>query len=112
MNWEKFQESSEYLLWKDLYRVANEYDINEDNFFKKTDLSGEYWEPFFDRLFKLGCMLGYNRNLKEIKMDWMRPILYFGAQSNGIIEFDGRRDEVDKGAISNAILVKFNSKFF
>ena len=110
MNWEKFQESSEYLLWKDLYRVANEYDINEDNFFKKTDLSGEYWEPFFDRLFKLGCMLGYNRNLKEIKMDWMRPILYFGAQSNGIIEFDGRRDEVDKGAISNAILVKFSFK--
>ena len=110
MTWESFQQSNEYILWKDIYRVANEYGINEDNYFRKTDLSGEYWEPFFDRLYKMGCMLGYTKKLKEIKMDWMRPILYFGAQSQGIIEFDGRRDEVNKGAISNAILVKFSFK--
>ena len=110
MTWESFQKSSEYILWKDLNRVANEYEINEDNYFKKTDLSGEYWEPFFDRLYKMGSMLGYTKKLREIKMDWMRPILYFGAQSQGIIEFDGRRDEVNKGAISNAILVKFSFK--
>ena len=110
MTWETFQQSNEYILWKDLNRVANEYGINEDNYFKKTDLSGEYWEPFFDRLYKMGCMLGYTKKLREIKMDWMRPILYFGAQSQGIIEFDGRRDEVNKGAISNAILVKFSFK--
>ena len=110
MTWEAFQQSSEYILWKDINRVANEYEINEDNYFKKTDLSGEYWEPFFDRLYKMGSMLGYTKKLREIKMDWMRPILYFGAQSQGIIEFDGRRDEVNKGAISNAILVKFSFK--
>ena len=110
LTWETFQQSNEYILWKDLNRVANEYGINEDNYFKKTDLSGEYWEPFFDRLYKMGCMLGYTKKLREIKMDWMRPILYFGAQSQGIIEFDGRRDEVSKGAISNAILVKFSFK--
>ena len=110
ITWEKFQQSSEYILWKDINRVANEYEINEDNYFKKTDLSGEYWEPFFDRLYKMGSMLGYTKKLREIKMDWMRPILYFGAQSQGIIEFDGRRDEVNKGAISNAILVKFSFK--
>ena len=110
MTWDQFQLSSEYILWKDLYRLANEYGINEDNFFKKTDLGGEYWEPFLDRLYKIGCIFSYTKKLREIKMDWMRPILYFGAQSQGIIEFDGRRDEVKKGAIANAILVKFSFK--
>ena len=110
ITWDSFKKSSEYILWEDLFRVAKEYGINEDNFFKKTDLSGEHWEPFYDRLYKLGSMLGFTKKLKEIRIDWMRPILYFGAQSTGIIEFDGRRDEVNKGAIANAILVKFSFK--
>ena len=110
MTWESFQLSNEYILWKDINRVANEYEINEDNYFKKTDLGGEYWEFFFDRLYKMGSMLGLTKKLREIKMDWMRPILYFGSQSQGIIEFDGRRDEINKGAIANAILVKFSFK--
>ena len=110
MTWDSFKKTSEYILWEDLFRVAKEYGINEDNFFKKTDLSGEYWEPFFDRLYKMGSMLGFTKKLKEIRIDWMRPILYFGAQSTGVIEFDGRRDEVNKGAIANAILVKFSFK--
>ena len=110
MSWDSFQKTSEYILWKDLFRVAEEYGINEDTYFKKTDLSGEFWEPFFDRLYKMGSMLGFTKKLKEIRIDWMRPILYFGAQSTGVIEFDGRRDEVNKGAISNAILVKFSFK--
>ena len=110
MSWDSFQKSSEYILWKDLFRVAEEYSINEDTYFKKTDLSGEFWEPFLDRLYKMGSILGFTKKLKEIRMDWMRPILYFGAQSTGIIEFDGRRDEINKGAISNAILVKFSFK--
>ena len=106
--WDNFKKSSEYKLWEDLFRVAKEYGINEDTYFKKTDLSGEYWEPFFDRLYKMGSMLGFTKKLKEIRIDWMRPILYFGAQSTGIIEFDGRTDKVNKGAIANAILVKFS----
>ena len=110
MSWDSFQKSSEYILWKDLFRVAEEYSINEDTYFKKTDLSGEFWEPFLDRLYKMGSILGFTKKLKEIRMDWMRPILYFGAQSTGVIEFDGRRDEINKGAISNAILVKFSFK--
>ena len=110
MTWDSFKKTSEYRLWEDLFRVAKEYSINEDTYFKKTDLSGEYWEPFFDRLYKMGSMLGFTKKLKEIRIDWMRPILYFGAQSTGVIEFDGRRDEINKGAISNAILVKFSFK--
>ena len=108
--WDNFKKSSEYKLWEDLFRVAKEYGINEDTYFKKTDLSGEYWEPFFDRLYKMGSMLGFTKKLKEIRIHWMRPILYFGAQSTGIIEFDGRTDKVNKGAIANAILVKFSFK--
>ena len=110
MTWDTFKKSGEYLLWEDLFRVAKEYGINEDTYFKKTDFSGEYWEPFFDRLYKMGSMLGFTKKLKEIRLDWMRPILYFGAQSTGVIEFDGRRDEINKGAIANAILVKFSFK--
>ena len=110
MTWDSFKKTNEYLLWEDLFHVAKEYGINEDTYFKKTDFSGEYWEPFFDRLHKMGSMLGFTKKLKEIRIDWMRPILYFGAQSTGVIEFDGRRDEINKGAIANAILVKFSFK--
>jgi len=37
----------------------------------------------------------------------MRPILYFGARSDGIIEFDGRHDIVDKGAVGDCSVVKY-----
>jgi hypothetical protein len=50
-------------------------------------------------------MMKVNKKLREIKMDWIRPILYFGSRSDGIIEFDGRHDVVDKGAI--AMLLRF-----
>ena len=48
-----------------------------------------------------------NKKLREIKMDWIRPILYFGSRSDGIIEIDGRHDVVDKGAIADATQVRF-----
>ena len=99
--------SKEYLLWKDLARVAKEYEITETNLFTREDLSGIYWEPFFERLYKLGQMMKFTKKLKEIRIDWMRPILYFGARSDGIIEFDGRKDKVDKGAVGDCSVVKY-----
>ena len=99
--------SKEYLLWQDLNRVANEYDITETNLFAKQDLSGIFWEPFFERLYKLGQIMKVAKKLKEIRIDWMRPILYFGARSDGIIEFDGRHDIVDKGAVGDCSVVKY-----
>ena len=99
--------SKEYMLWQELNRVANEYDITETNLFAKTDLSGIYWEPFFERLYKLGQIMKFSKKLKEIRIDWMRPILYFGARSDGIIEFDGRHDIVDKGAVGDCSVVKY-----
>lgn len=105
---EDLQSSELYIIWKDLYRVALEYGINDSNIYSKTDLGGIYWEPFFDRLYKLGSMMGLTKKIKEIKSEWIRPIFYFGAQSTGIIEFDGRKDIVDKGAIGNASVLRFS----
>lgn len=107
LTYEKLIASKEYLLWKDLARVAKEYDITETNLFTMEDLSGIYWEPFFERLYKLGQMMRFTKKLKEIRIDWMRPILYFGARSDGIIEFDGRKDIVDKGAVGDCSVVKY-----
>ena len=107
LTYESLLASKEYLLWKDLARVAKEYEITETNLFTREDLGGIYWEPFFERLYKLGQMFRFTKKLKEIRIDWMRPILYFGARSDGIIEFDGRKDKVDKGAVGDCSVVKY-----
>ena len=107
LTYESLLASKEYLLWQDLSRVAKEYEITETNLFTREDLSGIYWEPFFERLYKLGQMMRFTKKLKEIRIDWMRPILYFGARSDGIIEFDGRKDIVDKGAVGDCSVVKY-----
>jgi len=107
LTYETFIASKEYMLWQELNRVAIEYDISETNLFAKEDLSGIFWEPFFERLYKLGQIMKFAKKLKEIRIDWMRPILYFGARSDGIIEFDGRHDIVDKGAVGDCSVVKY-----
>jgi len=107
LTYESLLASKEYLLWQDLARVAKEYEITETNLFTREDLSGIYWEPFFERLYKLGQIMKFTKKLKEIRIDWMRPILYFGARSDGIIEFDGRHDIVDKGAVGDCSVVKY-----
>ena len=108
LTYESLLASKEYFLWKELARVAKEYDITETNLFTKEDLGGIYWEPFFERLYKLGQIMKFTKKLKEIRIDWMRPILYFGARSDGIIEFDGRKDKVDKGAVGDCSVVKYS----
>ena len=100
--------SKEYFLWNELARVCKEYDMTETNLFTREDLGGIYWEPFFERLYKLGQIMKFTKKLKEIRIDWMRPILYFGARSDGIIEFDGRKDIVDKGAVGDCSVVKYS----
>ena len=107
LTYEKLIASKEYFLWNDLARVAKEYEITETNLFTRDDLGGIYWEPFFERLYKLGQIMRFTKKLKEIRIDWMRPILYFGARSDGIIEFDGRKDIVDKGAVGDCSVVKY-----
>ena len=110
LKWETFTASAEYIIWVELDRVCSEFRISEDTFFEKTDLGGLYWEPLLDRILKLAVMVKCNCKIKNIKMNWIRPILYFGAQSNGIVEFDGRRDIVDKGAIGEASVLRYSFK--
>ena len=43
-------------------------------------------------------------------MGWLRPFLYFQAQSNEIIIYDKRKDIVDKGAIVDASMVRYAFK--
>ena len=107
LTYETLIESKEYKLWKNLAEVQKKFNLNEATFYDYKDLGGVYWEPLLDRLYKLGVMMKLNKKLREIKMDWLRPILYFGSRSDGIIEIDGRHDVVDKGAIADATQVRF-----
>ena len=107
LTYESLLESKEYKLWQNLADVQKKYNLNEATFYDYKDLGGVYWEPLLDRIYKLGVMMKVNKKLREIKMDWLRPILYFGSRSDGIIEFDGRHDVVDKGAIADATQVRF-----
>ena len=105
---EKVLNSIEYKMMLELQRVCKEYDMTEDSYFKMTDISGVFWEPFLDRLYKLGVVMKFTKKLKEIKMDWIRPLLYFGQRSDGIVEVDGRHDIVNKTAIAGATIVRMS----
>ena len=107
LTYDSLIESKEYKLWQNLAEVQKRYNLNEATFYDYKDLGGCYWEPLLDRIYKLGVMMKVNKKLREIKMDWIRPVLYFGSRSDGIIEFDGRHDVVDKGAIADATQVRF-----
>ena len=105
---DKVLNSIEYKMMLELQRVCKEYDMTEDSYFKMTDISGVFWEPFLDRLYKLGVVMKFTKKLKEIKMDWIRPLLYFGQRSDGIVEVDGRHDIVSKTAIAGATIVRMS----
>ena len=108
ITYESIKASDEYKLWGNLFQISEEYKITESEFYNLDDLGGLYWEPYLDRLFRLGQMMKATKKLREIKMDWLRPILYFGSRSDGIVEFDGRHDVVDKGAIADATQLRFS----
>ena len=49
-------------------------------------------------------MLKQTGKLKEIKMDWIRPLNYLEAQSNEHVVYDNENYIIDKGAMSNAVI--------
>ena len=107
LTYETYIESQEYKLWQNLAEVQKKFNLNEATFYDYKDLGGVYWKPLLDLLYKLGVMMKLNIKLGAIKMDWLRPILYFSSRSDGIIEIDGRLDIVDKGAIDDATQIRF-----
>ena len=47
------------------------------------------------------------QKLKEIKMDWIRPLNYLEAQSNEHVVYDNENYIIDKGAMSNAVNARY-----
>lgn len=103
VTWEDFQQGKEYLMWGRLFEMAQSLDLTGPNFISsKESGSGVYWEPFLVLLFKFGNILKQTGKLKEIKMDWIRPLNYLESQSNEHITYDGDPYIVEKAAIGNA----------
>ena len=103
LTWEDFQQGKEYLMWGKLFQMAQQLDLTGPNFISsKESGSGVYWEPFLVLLFKFGNILKQTGKLKEIKMDWIRPLNYLESQSNEKITYDGDQYIVEKAAIGNA----------
>ena len=88
--------------------MAQTMDLSGVNFIKNKETgSGVYWEPFLVLLFKFGNMLKQTGKLKEIKMDWIRPLNYLEAQSNEHVVYDNENYIIDKGAMSNAVNARY-----
>lgn len=103
-----FQKEKEYKMWKLLYETGQSLDLSGVNFIgSKESGSGVYWEPFLLLLFKFGNILKQTSKLKEIKMDWIRPLNYLESQSNEHVVYDNEHYIVDKGAMSNAVNARY-----
>ena len=105
---EEWKNGKEYKMWDRLYEMCKQLGMSGGNFISLEDLGGLYWEPFFELLFKFGNILKKVGKLKEIKMDWMRPINYLGAQSDVDVTFDGEKYRVPKSATGAASIVRFD----
>ena len=110
---EAFKQTNEYKLWENIVSVMKEYDITADDFITRKDIGGNYWEVLLDRMFKLGIIFKHTtKSMKGIKMDWIRPLLYLESQSNELVEFDGEKYKVNKGARGNCVQLRFALKNF
>lgn len=98
-NLEEFQLTKEYKLWCNLREVCESLEINESKMTSMKDLC-DYWEPFLERIFKLGVLFKQNGKLKEIKSNWIRPI--FCVETGDKITIDGRTYEPTKESIDKA----------
>ena len=105
---EQWKKGKEFKMWERLYEMCKRLGMSGGNFISLEDLGGLYWEPFFELLFKFGNILKKVGKLKEIKMDWMRPINYLGAQSDVDVVFDNEKYKVPKSATGSASIVRFD----
>jgi hypothetical protein len=87
--WEDFKETNECKMWKATRDAAEALGINEDKHSSNKDIT-EFWEPFLERLFKMGVFFKYAGKLKEIKMDWIRPMYICANLENQRIKIEGR----------------------
>ena len=65
LTYQRVLDSKEHILWKELFEVAKQYNISDESIFSRVDLSGIYWEPFFERLYKLGNIMKVTKKIKR-----------------------------------------------
>ena len=111
--YDDFLVSKEYKTWVSIKEVCDRLNINEN---RLSDLSSrdkdltDYWEPFLERVFKLGVCFKQTAKLKELRMHWIRPIFFMGAEQK--VNLDGKIYEPLPEAINNGYKVFLNLGHF
>ena len=108
---EKFEEwkkGKDYIMWSRLKEMCDSLDLTSSNFIGYEDLGGLYWEPLLELIYKYGNILKKTYKLKEIKMDYIRPLNYLGAQSDIEVIFDNDKYFVPKLASGKASQARFS----
>jgi hypothetical protein len=108
---EKFEEwkkGKDYIMWSRLKDICESLDLTSSNFIGYEDLGGLYWEPLLELIYKYGNILKKTYKLKEIKMDYIRPLNYLGAQSDIEVVFDNDKYFVPKLASGKASQARFS----
>ena len=108
---EKFEEwkkSKDYIMWSRLKEMVESLDLTSSSFIGYEDLGGLYWEPLLELIYKYGNILKKTYKLKEIKMDYIRPLNYLGAQSDIEVVFDNDKYFVPKLASGKASQARFS----
>ena len=108
---EKFEEwkkGKDYIMWTRLKEMVDSLDLTSSSFIGYEDLGGLYWEPLLELIYKYGNILKKTYKLKEIKMDYIRPLNYLGAQSDIEVMFDNDKYFVPKLASGKASQARFS----
>ena len=108
---EKFEEwkkGKDYIMWGKLRDMVDNLEITSSSFISLVDLGGLYWEPLLELIYKYGNMLKKTYKLKEIKMEYIRPLNYLGAQSDIEVMFDNDKYFVPKLASGKASQARFS----
>jgi hypothetical protein len=95
-------------MWTRLKEMVDSLDLTSSSFIGYEDLGGLYWEPLLELIYKYGNILKKTYKLKEIKMDYIRPLNYLGAQSDIEVIFDNDKYFVPKLASGKASQARFS----
>ena len=106
VNFSEWKNGKEYILWTKLLEVCDKLNITDNVFLDLKDLGGLYWEPLLELIYKYGNMIKKTGKVKELKMDWIRPLNYLGSQSDVDVVFDNEKYRIPKVATNTAAEVK------
>ena len=104
---EDWKKGKEYTMWTRLNEECDNLQLTGASFVSLVDLGGLFWEPLLELIYKFGNIIKKTGKLREIKMEWLRPINYLGAQSDIDVYFDQDHYIVPKLATGSATEVRF-----